>query len=429
MSDSPAAAPAAPNLADPAARLAYQQSLDCVHCGLCTQHCPTYRVTGEEGQNPRGRIYLMRALLEGRTTATPDLVADLDSCLVCRACEAVCPSGVRFGELMAHTRSEMRRPGRIRRYLLRDVVPNPRRLGRLAALLRFVQSTRLDALRFLLPSRLRRLAGSAPRVPSAAERAPLPELTPAVGERRGAVAVLSGCVMPVLFQDVNRATIRLLAHAGFDVVVPPAQTCCGALHEHDGDLAFARELAAKNAAAFAAPEIEHVVMNSAGCGAALKGYGHLLASGPAAAAGAAVAAKTVDWSRFLVERGSRLAFAAPADEPRVVVTYDAPCHLLHAQGEASAPLELVLRAPGVEYRPMAHSDLCCGAAGIYNVDHPDMAAAVLAPKLDALAATGAQVLLTGNPGCILQWRQGIAARGMAVRVEHPAAFLARRLPG
>ena len=445
------------DLADPAARLAYAQALDCVHCGLCTQSCPTYLVTGIESQNPRGRIYLMRALLEGRTEPTPDLVEDLDSCLVCRACEAICPSGVRFGELMAHTRSEMRKPGRLRRFLLRKVVPDPRRLGRLAKLLRFVQSTKLDLLRFILPGRLRRLAAAAPRIPDAEMRRTLPRRAAAIGERRGSVAFFTGCVMPILFQDVNRDTIRLLQHAGFDVDVPTGQTCCGALHEHDGDLEHARTLAAVNAAAFGPPAAasaagtpiaiaasahaedaadetiaapaSFVVMNSAGCGAAVKGYGHLLADGKDAPAGEHLARRSVDWSRFLVDHGGPLVFAAPeTDDGRpLVVTYDAPCHLLHAQGEATAPLALLGRIPGVEFRPMHMADICCGAAGIYNLDHPEMSAAVLAPKLDALEKTGASVLLTGNPGCLLQWRAGVAERGLAVRVEHPATFLASLL--
>ena len=437
--------PGRTDLADPAARLAYAQALDCVHCGLCTQSCPTYLVTGIESQNPRGRIYLMRALLEGRAEPTPDLVEDLDSCLVCRACEAICPSGVRFGELMAHTRAEMRKPGRLRRYLLRKVVPDPRRLGRLAKLLRFVQTTKLDLLRFVLPGRLRRLAAAAPRIPDAATRRPLPSRAAAIGERRGAVAFFTGCVMPVLFQDVNRDTIRLLQHAGFDVDVPTGQTCCGALHEHDGDLAHARTLAAANAAAFGAAEagsnaegaaparasepLPFVVMNSAGCGAAVKGYGHLLADGKDAEAGEHLARRSVDWSRFLVDHGGPLAFSAPETEDGrpLVVTYDAPCHLLHAQGEATAPLALLNQVPGVEFRAMHMAEICCGAAGIYNLDHPEMSAAVLGPKLDALEKTGAAVLLTGNPGCLLQWRAGVAARGLAVRVEHPATFLASLL--
>jgi len=406
--------------ADPAARLAYTQSLDCVHCGLCTQYCPTFRVTGDESQNPRGRIYLMRAELEGRITKTPDFIEAMDACLVCRACEAVCPSGVRFGELMAHTRAETRAPGPIRRFLLRRVIPSRRLLGMLASFTLLWQQVFRPVFGRFLPKSLRTLDGMAPEIPEADARRPLEPFHPAVGERIGTVAVLEGCVMPVLFQDVNRALIRLLTRAGFDVRVPEGQSCCGALHEHDGDLETAGALAKVNARAFGGSEIECVVMNSAGCGAAMKGCGHLLPDDPAAAT---LARRTVDMSRFLVERGERLRFR----DTRLKITYDAPCHLLHAQGEAKAPLELIKKVPGIDFVPMDLADLCCGAAGIYNVDHPEMSDAILDPKLDALAKTGASVLLTGNPGCMLQWKRGIERRGMKVRVLHPATFLADAL--
>ncbi len=413
------AADAPSNLASQPERLAYQQSLDCVHCGLCTQHCPTYRITGDENQNPRGRIYLMRALLEGRAKPDLDLVANLDSCLVCRACESVCPSGVRFGELMAHTRHELRRPGAIRRFLLRRVIPDRTRLNRLAGLLRFWQRSIFRPIRHLLPRRLRVMESMAPEIPRASDRRPLPRRAFAAGEKKGTVALLEGCVMAVLFQDVNRDTMRLLSRAGFDVIVPEGQTCCGALHEHDGDLDTARSLARTNIAAFTAPKADAVVTNSAGCSAALVGYGHLTPDATAAAR----LPRIVDVTRFLLENGERLTFVARPE----IVTYDAPCHLHHAQGETKAPLDLLKRVPGVRLVPLEMAELCCGAAGIYNVDHPEMSDAVLEPKLDALKRTGADVLLTGNPGCILQWRRGIARRGLSIRVEHPATFLASRL--
>lgn len=397
---------------------AYLASLDCVHCGLCLQHCPTYLETGRESAGPRGRLYLMRALLEGRTAATPDLVEDLDLCLVCRACETACPSGVRFGEVIAEVREGVRRRGWFRRRMF-AVLARPARLRRLAGLLRFWQRSGLRAFRHLLPARLKAMEAYLPAIPPARERAPLPRLTPASGARLGRVAVLEGCVMSVLFQDVNRDTVRLLAAAGFDVEVPPAQGCCGALHEHDGDLAGARRLLAADAAAFADPGLEAVVMNSSGCGAMLKGAAHHVPGG----SGEALASRTVDFTRFLVDRGERLRFRGYPDP----VTYDAPCHLHHAQRETAAPLELLRRVPGLRLVPMEDASLCCGAAGIYNLDQPEMSRRVLDHKLDCLAATGARVLLTGNPGCLMQWRQGVRARGLAVEALHPATFLARLL--
>jgi glycolate oxidase iron-sulfur subunit len=408
---------------------AYRRTLDCVHCGLCTQHCPTYRVTGEEGKNPRGRIFLMRALYEGRAEETPDLVEDLDTCLVCRACEAAFPSGVRFGALLAETRARTRRPGRLRSFLLRKVVPHRRRLDRLASLLRLIQLLRLDRLAAFLSRRLKARIDLSPRIPPAIERRPLPRRAAAIGPRRGSVALFEGCVMRPLFSDVHRAVIALAQRAGYDVFTPEGQTCCGALHEHDGDLETARDLGRANAAAFDDAAYEAVIVDSAGCGAALKEAGRLTCDHGAAPDPRAVslADRSIDWSRFLVDRSDALTFRALDDEPEVVATYDAPCHLLHAQGEATAPLDLLRRVPGLSLVPMEHADLCCGAGGAFNLDQPAMSAAVLDPKLDALARTGATVLLTGNPGCILQWRAGIARRGLSVRVEHPATFLAARL--
>ncbi len=401
----------------PVETASYLASLDCVHCGLCVQHCPTYLATGRETANPRGRIYLMRALLEGRIEPGPEVVEDLDLCLVCRACESVCPSGVRFAEVMADTRSRIHKRGFVRRRLM-DLLADRRRLHRMAGFMRLWQGPLLHWIRVLLPPRLRRLEAYAPRIPPKAERAPLPGRTPAAERRQGTVGFLEGCVMSVLFQDVNRDAVRLLSAAGFDVVVPEERTCCGALHEHDGDVGGAHALLARNATAFADPAIEAIVMDSAGCGAMFR-------SGAALGTddGRSLAHRTVDIARFLLERGERLRFR-PCDD---VVTYDAPCHLHHAQRETTAPLELLRRVPGLRLVPMPDAALCCGAAGIYNLDHPEMSRDLLSPKLDSLVRSGATLLLSGNPGCILQWRQGIAARGLQVQVLHPVTFLARRL--
>jgi glycolate oxidase iron-sulfur subunit len=399
------------------AQLLYRASLDCVHCGLCTQQCPTYRVTGDENQNPRGRVYLMRALIEERAAPDPDVLAALDSCLVCRACESICPSGVHFGELIAHTRSRTRRRGAIRRFLMDRVLTHPGRLDRLAGLVRAWQRSGLGKLRALLPARLRAMEALAPPVPPHRDRAPMPKAAEPDGAARGTAALLEGCLMRAVFPDVNRATRQLVLAAGFRVIVPEDQTCCGALHEHDGDLEGARALAMRNVAAFGRATFDVLVTNSAGCGAALQGYPHL--------AGTAAAPRIVDLSRFLVEHGTALRF-----EPRgETVTWDAPCHLQHALGETKAPLELLRGIHGARFVRMDHDDLCCGAAGVYNIDHPAMSRDVLDPKLDALARTGAEVLVTANPGCVLQWRRGIAERGLSVRVEHLATWLVSHLAG
>lgn len=396
----------------------YLASLDCVHCGLCIEHCPTYRETGRESANPRGRIYLMRALLEGRAEPTKGMRDDLDLCLVCRACESACPSGVRFGEIMASTRSRLRKRGFFRRTLM-NLLHQPKRLRAAASLLRFYQRSGLRVLRHVLPARLRRMEAYAPIIPGRSDRAPLPRRTAASGPPQGTVAVLEGCVMPILFQDVNRDTVRLLAAAGFNVLVPEGQTCCGALHEHDGDLSTSERLLRRNADAFCTEEILNVVSNASGCGAGLLGAAHQVADPK----GARLAGKVVDLSRFLLDHGERLRFKPCS----LIVTYDAPCHLLHAQREAVAPLAMLRRLPGITLVPLPEADRCCGAAGIYNLDQPEMSTAILSEKLDALASTGAQVLVTGNPGCLLQWRQGVRERGMNVEVVHPATLLARQL--
>lgn len=397
------------------AQLAYQASLDCVHCGLCTQQCPTYRLTGDENQNPRGRIYLMRALLEDRAGPEPDLVAALDSCLVCRACESICPSGVRFSEIIAHTRARTRRRGFLRRFLMDRVLTRRGRLDRIAGLIGLWQRSPLAKLGRFLPARLRAMEALAPRIPPKAAREPLAAATDPPGPSRGTVALLDGCVMRVAFPDVNRATRDLALAAGFRVVVPAGQTCCGALHEHDGDLEGARRLARENLEAFGHEPFEWLVTNSAGCAAALQGYPHL--------AGAALPGRLVDLSRFLLEQGAGLSFRSRGER----VTWDAPCHLQHAIREVRAPHELLGRLHGDRFVRMELEDFCCGAAGVYNVDHPAMSREILAPKLDALARTGAEVLITANPGCLLQWRAGIAERGLPVRVEHLATWMLEHL--
>ena len=399
----------------------YIGTLDCIHCGLCLEHCPTYRVTGRESANPRGRLYLMRALFEGRAEPTPDLTTDLDLCLLCRACESVCPSGVRFGELMAEVRERLRRRGFVRRLLMDGILTRAGRLRRMTGLVRFYQRSGLRMLRYLLPRRLRQLEEALPLIPPARSRAPLPELTPAKGTRAGTVAFLEGCIMSQRFGDENRNTVSLLAAAGYDVLVPKGSGCCGALHAHDGALEEARELARANVKAFQSAGVAHVVTNSAGCASGMKDYAHLLGG----TAAESLAAKVVDVTRFLLEHGRSLAFEAK----NLSVAYDAPCHMHHGMKETTAPIEMVRRIPGLTVTPLPDSHLCCGGAGVYFLDHPETSVSVLDQKLDALEQTGATVLLTGNPGCLLQWRSGIKRRGLSIEVLHPVSLLADTVVG
>ncbi|NQZ98724.1 MAG: 4Fe-4S dicluster domain-containing protein [Myxococcales bacterium] len=397
----------------------YEKSLDCVHCGLCLSTCPTYRETGRENSSPRGRIYLMRGVAEGRIPLSDTVVDEAFLCLGCRACETACPSGVQFGAMLEETRAEVENRGarrgapvRLERIGLR-VVANARVLHAAFSLLGLAQRFRLDrAVLPLLPRSLRAAHAMLPSVPPAADRAPLPEFTPAVGEVRGRVGFLSGCVMSELFGTVNRATLRVLAHNGFEVVVPREQGCCGALHAHGGDATRAQQLLRHNMRAFAG--VDTIVVNSAGCGASMRGAQDWLPG-----EGAAYASKVRDVSEFLDAAGLR----APAGRIDARVCYDDPCHLVHGQQVAAAPRRLLEAIDGLEL--VAHRDAasCCGAAGIYNLTHPDMSAAVLDRKLDALAEADPDVIATGNPGCLMQIRGGVAKRGLRALVVHPVELL------
>ncbi len=397
-----------------------QRSLDCVHCGLCLSSCPTYRETGREISSPRGRIYLMRGVAEGRLPLDGALAGEAHLCLGCRACETACPSGVSYGAMLELARAEVAeaglRPGmtqRLERLALRHVVPHPVRVRLLADLLALLQWTRLDRLAAaVLPMELGRMLRLLPPVPPQRVRRRLPERVPARGPRRGRVGLLTGCVMSQLFADVNAATARVLARNGFEVVVPPGQGCCGALQAHAGDEPFAAGLARRNVAAFA--DVDVVVVNSAGCGAALRDAGRWLpGEGERLAASARDVCELLD-AEGLREPGRRLACR---------VAYDDPCHLLHAQRVGDAPRRILAAIPGVEL--VSHDDpgACCGAAGTYNLTQPEMARAVLARKLDALAAVDADVIASGNPGCMMQLRAGAVERGLRARVVHPITLL------
>jgi glycolate oxidase iron-sulfur subunit len=401
----------------------YKKSLDCVHCGLCLPACPTYLETGREQSSPRGRIYLMRGVAEGRIELGDVVRDEAHLCLACRACETACPSGVQYGAMVERARDEVRRAGlrddrvsRIERALLRYVVPHRRRLGFAFDLLSLAQRLRLDRVAApLLPARLRAARALLPRVPPRHLRRSHPPLLPARGERRGRVGFLVGCVMAELFPATNDATVRVLAHNGFDVVVPPDQGCCGALQAHGGDSETAHGLARRNLAAFA--DVHVVINNSAGCGAAMRDARHWLPN----EGGVSFAAKARDVCEWLDEVGLR----PPTGRIDARVCYDDPCHLVHGQKVSAAPRRLLAAIPGIELVPHADPGACCGAAGTYNLTHPEMSRAVLERKLDSLAAANPDLVVTGNPGCLMQLRAGLAARGMRAQAVHPIDLLDR----
>ena len=396
----------------------------CVHCGICLPQCPTYRVLEEEMDSPRGRLYLMRAAAEGRAPLTPGMARHLDLCLGCRACETACPSGVPFGRLLETTRAELTRAGirspqtdhATQRTLL-EVFPRPARLAALAGALRLYQVSGAQAavrgLGLLAPfKRLRALEALLPSLPPAG--GPLPETTPARGKRRGRVGLLTGCVQSVFFPHVNRETARLLAAAGWDVVAPRGQGCCGALHLHAGRLDDFRAQAGALMRAFPA-DLDFVVVNAAGCGSAMKEYGHWLETA------GEFSATVRDVSEVLVEA------ALPLRELSLTVTYHDACHLAHGQKVRAEPRALLRRIPGLRLVELAESDLCCGSAGVYNILEPEMAGELGRRKIEQIRETGARVVATGNPGCITQIAGEARRRGLALEVLHPVELLGRAL--
>jgi len=394
----------------------------CIHCGLCLEACPTYRITQLETESPRGRLHLMGAIADrrvdlGRNDAT---VLHLDRCLACRACEAVCPSGVPYGRLIEETRAAVVRSRGITplgRVLL-WCVSRPWVLRMMAAILAISERTGLRrlVLRFL-PPRLRRLDALAPPVGRPAYR-PVQVESP-----RLSVGLLLGCVMRASYGDVHTATARVLAHLGAAVIDTPDQTCCGALHAHAGDKEEAVRLAKRNIVAFEKAEV--VLVNAAGCGAHLKGYAHLLEDRPNWAARAtALASRVRDVSEYL----ETIADGEMFGELPMRVTYQDPCHLAHAQGIRAEPRALLSRIRGLELVEMANADVCCGSAGYYNLAQPEYADRLLEPKIDAILATRPDAVVTGNPGCMLQIAAGLRSRGRAdIPVLHVVEVLDRAL--
>ncbi len=364
----------------------------------------------------------MRGVAEDRIPLGEALAEEASLCLGCRACETACPSGVSFGAMLELARAEVAESGlrdgpvqRLERFALRHVVPYPGRVRLLADLLAALQVSRLDRLAApLLPERLRWMQRLLPAVPRRRERTPLSRLHAARGARRGRVGLLTGCVMAQLFADVNAATVRVLTRNGFDVLVPEDQGCCGALHAHAGDEAFAEELARRNVRVFTAAGVDCVVVNSAGCGAAMRDAGRWLPG-----EGEPLAASVRDVCELLDAEGLR----PPGRRLELRVAYDDPCHLLHAQRVGDAPRRILDAIPGLV--PVRHEDpgACCGAAGTYNLTRPAMSRAVLQRKLDSLAAADPDVIATGNPGCLMQLRAGAAERGLRARVLHPVTLL------
>ena len=393
----------------------------CVHCGFCLPTCPTYAVLGVEMDSPRGRIRLMQTVWDGRVDVAGDEFAKhIGQCLDCRACETACPSGVEYGKLVEGARSQIESARRhsfagsvVRTLAFRVLIVRPALLALFARL--SVIARRFGMARVLRVVGARRLADMLALVPDTASSAPLPPIVPAQGARRGRVALFTGCVMRAAFADTNAATARVLARNGIEVVVPEAQTCCGALQAHAGARADAREQAKRNIAALETLDVDAFIVNAAGCGAHLKEYGWLLKDDPAWRERAErFAVRLKDAAEYLAEIG----LVARPGALRARAAYDDPCHLLHGQRIKDQPRALLAQVPGLELLPLVEADMCCGSAGTYNVTQPELSRALLDRKVGHILASGANMLITANPGCQMQIAAGLRAAGSAVPVVH-----------
>ncbi|HEX4077185.1 MAG TPA: (Fe-S)-binding protein [Candidatus Acidoferrales bacterium] len=414
---------------------AYADYSRCVHCGLCLNHCPTYRLWHEEADSPRGRIRQMQLVDEGRMELGDGFVTHIDRCLDCRACETACPSGVEYGKLVELARAQIaqkyRRPWASRAasdFVYRQLLPYPGRIAAAARLLRIYQRSGLAAiargtgiLKLLGLSDRERLL---PKIDRDFFFGDLGRTFPAQGARRARVALFAGCVAQVTFSDLNRATIRVLQANGCEVVVPAGQLCCGALPAHAGVRDVARDLARKNFAAFATDDFDAILTNAAGCGSTLKEYTHLFAADdPAHAQAGRFTAKMRDVTEFLAELG----LAAPMRAIPLRVTYQDSCHLAHGQKIREAPRKLIRAVPGVEFVEMPLADQCCGSAGVYNVTETETSLELLALKMESVGTTKSQAIVTANPGCILQLRAGAAIHRTGHEVLHVVELLDRAL--
>jgi glycolate oxidase iron-sulfur subunit len=399
----------------------------CVHCGLCLNHCPTYRVLRLEPESPRGRIHLVKAAADGRAELNDLFKEHIYLCLLCRACETACPSGVQYGRIAEAAREQLGPPGsRWARAALNLVftrlLPYPWRLRLAFRLLWLYQQTGLQRiLRRLLPAKLRDMDALLPAIPSRFFH-PKAAILPAIGPRRAKVAMLNGCVMPLLFGAVNEATVRVLRRSGCDVVFPHGQICCGALNTHNGESIAAKAMARRNIDVFLGAGVDAVIVNAAGCGAAMKEYGYLLRDDDVYREKAErFSALVKDASEFLADIG----LVGELKPIEMTVAYQDPCHLAHGQRIRNQPRRLLQAIPGLKLVEMEGSDRCCGSAGIYNLTHAEMSQQLLQEKMLSVAVTCAEALVAPNPGCMLQLTCGAKRYGPNVKVYHLIDLLDR----
>ncbi|MBU6294659.1 MAG: (Fe-S)-binding protein [Planctomycetes bacterium] len=428
----PATRQSLPIASDLGKNIDYELFMDCVHCGLCLGSCPTYVETGNENDSPRGRIYLWRAIADGRAPFSPEAEKHMNGCLECMACETACPSGVQYRHVIhsfkndqARTRGPAPMLGWLQRAMLFGLTPHRSRMAWALFPVKLMQRIGLGwAVRlsgYLMPGFLRRMQEI---VPDLAPYHNLPEFLPAIGPKRATVGLLLGCAADAFHPQINLATARVLQHNGCDVHIPRSQACCGALHKHAGLDDDAARLAAGNCDSFAAVPgglagLDAIISNAGGCSPVLKDYGHILEGHDAAGPGAVFGGKVRDIHEFLAELGP----VKPRHKVALKATYHDACGLAHAQKIRSAPRQVLAMVDGLSLAPLAENEHCCGAAGSYNITQPEMSAALGQRKSGNIAATGASAALTGNVGCLLQIDRHMRDRSPRVWVGHPVQIL------
>ena len=422
--------------------LDYSVVQQCMHCGMCLPTCPTYDATKLERHSPRGRIALMRAVADDRLEPSKAFADEMYFCLGCLACMTACPAGVNYAELFEHARAEVEsrklldstRRGLIRGFTVKWLFMDHRRLTAVGRAMRLYQELGLqDLVRSsgvlkLLPKRLQEIEAMTPQVQPRFSNELIARVTPAQGERRFTVAVLTGCAQDLIFSDVNRDTVEVLTQNGCEVHTPPDQPCCGSLHAHNGEWALAQVLARRMIDALPPERYDAIITNAGGCGSHLKHYSKLLEGDPAYAQRAQLwDRKLKDVHEFLVPAGIRPPTAIPSSKVRV--TYHESCHLSHGQKIVTEPRRLLKAIPGIELVELPEATWCCGSAGIYNLTQPEMAGQLLERKVKHIRSTGAAVVATANPGCMLQVINGCRSAGMRIRVAHPVTLLAEAYRG
>ncbi|HBA87896.1 MAG TPA: (Fe-S)-binding protein [Geobacter sp.] len=406
----------------------YVKLINCMRCGMCLPHCPTYKETFLETASPRGRVALVRKFQEGELVQSEKFLEYVSLCLDCQACASACPCGVNAGELVAEFRCERKKEqglSMMEDLILRKLVPHPDRLETATAPLRLYQKSGMQkvvrslGLLKMFPDALGRMEGLLPALPSAPLRQTISEVTSAVGKEKGTVGFFLGCVMSLIFSEASIATVRLLSELGYKVITPKAQKCCGAPNMLGHDMEGLKEAARFNTELFGSYDLDFVVTDCGGCGAELKKYGHHL-DGDAKAS--SFSAKVRDISEILATEA--VAFKGKLKPLPLKVTYHDPCHISHCQGIRSQPRALISLIPGIDFRELAEADACCGSAGTYNIEKPQMSDRVLSRKVENVRKTGAQYLVTGNPGCLLQLKKGLSEAEPQVKVIHLTELLA-----